>query len=82
VRVKALNAPGKYEDGGGLRLVISDTGTKRWVVRLSVSGRRLERGLGSFPNVSLDEVRLAASAFRKAAGDSDGLREEEAKQAR
>ncbi len=47
VRVKALKAPVKYEDGGGLRLVVGPNVTKRWVVRVTVAGKRNERGLGS-----------------------------------
>ena len=39
--------PGKYEDGAGLRLVVSETGAKKWVIRFSLSGRRREMGLGS-----------------------------------
>ena len=52
LRVKALREPGKYEDGGGLRVVVEPSGTKRWVVRVTVSGHRIERGLGAFPLVS------------------------------
>ena len=61
VRVKALKAPGKYEDGGGLRLVVGPGGGKNWVVRVTVSGRRLERGLGTYPDISLDAARDAAA---------------------
>ena len=61
VRVKALKAPGKYEDGGGLRLVVGPNGGKHWVVRVTVSGRRLERGFGTYPDISLEAARDAAS---------------------
>lgn len=77
VRVKTLKAPGKYEDGGGLRLVITPGGTKCWVVRVSLSGNRIERGLGSYPDVSLEDAREAAATFRKAAGSGIDLRAEE-----
>ena len=30
-RVRALNAPGRYSDGGGLHLYISKAGRKSWV---------------------------------------------------
>ena len=37
--------PGKHEDGEGLRLVVSPAGTRKWVLRLTVAGRRREMGL-------------------------------------
>ena len=81
VRVKALKASGKYEDGGGLRLIVQDAGAKRWVVRVTVGGRRIERGLGSYPEVSLEEAREQASAFRKAAEAGIDIRAEEKQKA-
>ena len=32
-RKVAAAGPGKYEDGGGLRLVVSTNGAKKWVLR-------------------------------------------------
>lgn len=61
--------PGKYEDGGGLRLVVSRTGGKKWVFRLTIRGKRREMGLGSFPSVSLAEARLLAAGARKLVRD-------------
>ena len=61
VPVKALKVPGKYEDGGGVRLVIGPNGRKHRVVRVTVSGRRLERGLGAYPDLSLEAARDAAA---------------------
>lgn len=58
-------APGKYEDGGGLRLVVSNGGAKKWVLRFTISGKRREMGLGSFPDIELGEVRTKASECRK-----------------
>lgn len=68
VRVTALKDPGKHQDGGGLRLIVSPTGAKRWVARVSLRGRRIEKGLGSFPAVSLEDARDAAAGIRKVAG--------------
>ena len=36
LRVKSLKVPGKYEDGGGLRVVVDPSGAKRWVLRVTV----------------------------------------------
>lgn len=81
VRVKALKAPGKYEDGGGLRLVVGPSGGKNWVVRVTVSGRRLERGLGTYPDISLDAARDAAAKARKAAEVNLDIKAEERREA-
>lgn len=59
--------PGKYEDGGGLRLVVSDAGAKKWVLRFTIDGRRREMGLGSYPDVGLAEAREKATEYRKQA---------------
>jgi len=63
-RQVATAQAGKYEDGAGLRLVVSPRGAKKWVLRITVAGRRREMGLGSFPDVSLADAREAASAAR------------------
>ena len=74
VKVAKVKEPGLYEDGEGLRLIVTDTGTKRWVVRVTIAGRRVERGLGVWPTVSLEEARRDAEAFRKAAREGRDAR--------
>ena len=64
-RKVATAGPGKYEDGGGLRLVVSPSGARKWVFRFTINGRRREMGLGSFPDVSLAEAREKAAECRK-----------------
>ena len=61
--------PGKYEAGAGLRLVVSETGAKKWVIRFSLSGRRREMGLGSYPDVKLVDARKKAAECRTLAKD-------------
>jgi len=63
----ASAAPGKYEDGGGLRLVVSNAGARKWVLRFSINGKRREMGLGSYPDVGLADVRSKASACQQQA---------------
>jgi len=75
-QVKSLQTSGKYEDGGGLRLIVGDTRAKRWVLRVSINGKRLERGLGSFPAVSLEEARIKAGEIRKVAKTGIDMRDE------
>ncbi len=64
-RIRALSKPGRYGDGGTLYLVVSPGGTKSWVQRLTVNGRRHDIGLGPWPVVSLAEAREAAFQNRR-----------------
>ncbi len=58
---------GRHADGNGLYLFVQPTGTRSWVQRLVVRGRRREIGLGSVALVSLAEAREKAWANRKRA---------------
>ena len=62
--VMALEA-GKYCDGAGLWLVKSDPKNGKWVLRLTVHGKRREMGLGRWPDVGLAEVREKADDARR-----------------
>ena len=71
---KALSAPfvrsappGRHADGNGLYLFVQPSGTRSWIQRLVVRGRRRELGLGSVALVSLAEAREKALANRKLA---------------
>ncbi len=66
-RKVATAGPGKYEDGGGLRLVVSNSGAKKWVLRFTIEGKRREMGLGRFPDVSLAAARNKATEHRQQA---------------
>jgi integrase len=58
--------PGKYGDGSNLYLVVSKTGTRKWVLRFTSRGKPKEMGLGSAASVSLADARdKAATARRK-----------------
>ena len=65
--VRAVAEPGRYCDGQGLYLEVQPSGSRSWVQRLAVRGRRREIGLGGFPAVSLDEARAQAFANRRLA---------------
>src|SRR6476660_5868617 len=77
VRVAKIKQPGLYEDGGGLRLILTEKGVKRWALRLTIRGRRVERGLGLWPIGSLEEARRKAEQFRRAAKEGRDARLEE-----
>lgn len=55
-------APGKYFDVGGLGLFIrvETKGSKFWIQRITIGGRRREIGLGSYPSVPIALAREAA----------------------
>ena len=57
--------PGRHTDGGGLYLVVDISGARRWLLRLSVKGRRRDFGLGSAKVISLAEAREKAFEYRK-----------------
>lgn len=73
----ALGA-GKYPDGAGLWLVKDEAGRAKWVLRVTVHGRRREMGLGPFPAVSLAEARRRAEEARAKVRDGlDPIKERE-----
>ena len=65
-QIKEIDRPGKYSDGRGLLLVVSPGGSKSWAQRITVDGKRIDRGLGSFPKVSLSRAREIADRNRVA----------------
>ncbi len=71
---KALSAafvrsapPGRHCDGNGLYLFVQPSGTRSWIQRLVIRGRKRELGLGSLALVSLAEAREKALTHRKLA---------------
>ena len=65
--VSSVTEAGRYCDGHGLYLKVQPSGSRSWVQRIAVNGRRRELGLGGFPLVSLDEARARAFANRRLA---------------
>ena len=58
--IEALNRPGRHADGQGLYLQVAPGGSKSWINRLTINGKRREIGLGGFPAVSLSDARKKA----------------------
>jgi len=59
---------GKYSDGGNLYLIVSPTGSRKWVLRFTWRGKAKEMGLGSATTVDLADAReRAVEARRKVA---------------
>jgi integrase len=73
--ITARNLPaGKHADGQGLWLVKRSREAGKWVLRVVVSERRREMGLGRWPDVSIAEARQqAAEARRLCRGQSDPI---------
>jgi integrase len=63
--VSRLKGKGRFADGGGLYLQISDTGTKSWLFRFMRNGRPHQMGLGPLHTVSLAEARIRAIDCRR-----------------
>ena len=61
--------PGRYGDGNGLYLSISKAGKKAWIMRLTVAGKRTDKGLGPYPATSLSEARKKAALYRGMVAD-------------
>ena len=59
--------PGRHCDGNGLYLYVQKTGTRSWIQRLVIRGRKRELGLGNAQLVLLAEAREQALANRKLA---------------
>ena len=52
--------PGIHGDGGTLFLRVREGGSRQFVQIVSIDGKRVERGLGGYPRVSLQEARELA----------------------
>ena len=57
-------SPGRYSDGNGLILAVTRTGSRSWVQRITIDGKRRDIGLGGYPTVTLAQAREAAVANR------------------
>lgn len=61
--------PGKHCDGRGLWLMVGPKGSRKWIVRFVIDGKRREMGLGSLDTTSLKEAREKASQARSQAAE-------------
>ena len=64
IKCKNISKPGTHGDGQGLYLSISKTGSKSWIFRATVGGKRREIGLGSYPTITLAKARERAMTAR------------------
>ncbi len=66
-KARSLSKPGLHGDGGTLYLAVAPGGSKSWIQRLTIDGKRRDIGLGGFPLVSLAEARHKAFENRRLA---------------
>lgn len=67
LEVGRISSTGYHFVGGvsGLVLQVSKTGTKSWLLRVLVGGKRREIGLGGYPDVTLAGAREAARVTKE-----------------
>ena len=65
--VRSVTKAGKYGDLHGLILRVQPSGSKQWVWRGTVGGKRRDLGLGGYPYVTLAEARAKAFEYRRTA---------------
>ena len=83
--VESLGA-GRHGDGNGLYLVVDPSGARRWIVRVTIRGKkngkggplRTDLGLGGFPLVTLAMAREKALEYRRMAMQGQNPRYENA----
>lgn len=66
---------GRHTDSHGLMLVVQRSGSRSWIQRIVIHGKRRDMGLGGWPMVSLSEAREKAFANRKRAREGGDPRE-------
>lgn len=64
LQLKRLTKPGTYADGNGLYFKIDPKGSRSWVFRYMINGRRRNMGLGSYTDVSLSQARKDLKDWR------------------
>ena len=65
LKVVRLKQAGRYGDGHGLWLQVSEQGSKAWLFRYMRDGRARQMGLGALHTVSLQEARARARQARQ-----------------
>lgn len=64
IAITKAKLPGYYGDGDGLWLQIAKGGSKSWVFRFTLHGKRREMGLGPLHTIGLADARKRAQECR------------------
>ncbi|MEM7440391.1 MAG: Arm DNA-binding domain-containing protein [Pseudomonadota bacterium] len=65
--VTSVKEAGRYGDGSGLYLLVKRSGSKSWMLRVVIMGRRTDIGLGGLSYTPLQEARRKAQELRAVA---------------
>ena len=74
IQLKKL-PPGMHSDGGGLYLEVQESGSRSWILRTTVRGKRKDIGLGGLSTKSLSEARKEAAELRTRAKKGEDVLE-------
>lgn len=72
ITLKKLPA-GMHNDGSGLYLLVQDTGSRSWILRTMVRGRRKDIGLGGLSTRTLADARANAAELRSRARKGEDI---------
>ena len=64
-KIEKLTKPGLYRADKGLYLRIRPTGCKSWIQRITIDSKRTDLGLGAWPEIAVDDARIAALENRR-----------------
>jgi integrase len=67
---------GEHNDGGGLYLVVRESGAASWKFKFTLFGQATKMGLGSLSERSVEEAREVAHKFRRLVRDGKDPRNE------
>ena len=67
--VRSINKPGMHGDGGSLYMKVTKSGTKSWIYRFQLNGKRREMGLGDANIIGLAKARQLAADCRQTVAD-------------
>ena len=71
LRVTKAKKTGRYGDGQGLYLQVTNAGVKSWLLRFERNGRERWMGLGPLHTISLKDARDRARKARQQLLDED-----------
>jgi len=75
-QVEKMSVVGTHADGKGLYLQVAANGTKSWLYRYQLAGRRRNMGLGGYPAITLSQARKTKNNFQlQVKAGSDPLEE-------
>lgn len=72
-KIQSLKGPVRLADGGGPFIKVTPTNSKSWLFSKMIAGKRITKGLGPYPDVSLATARRKAERIRDALSDGGAI---------